>query len=66
MASEKNRRALEDLLDSMKPEKNTWPEGNIRELYFGALAAIETLGFEWTQLESGQHVVMDPDELPRA
>ena len=50
--------ALERLLDEMKPRKDEWPEGRVRDCYLGALAAVEALGIEWTQLETGQHVIL--------
>ncbi|MBQ9002318.1 MAG: hypothetical protein IJ087_10735 [Eggerthellaceae bacterium] len=54
-------RALEALLDEMRPTSRL-PEGRTRDSYMGALAAIETLGLEWTQLESGQHIIFAPDK----
>lgn len=50
--------AVEDLLDELKPRKEEWPIGPLRECYLGALAAIEALGIEWVQLDTGQHVIL--------
>ncbi len=50
--------SMEALLDSARPRKESLPTGIARATYLGMIAAIETLGIEWCQLESGQHVLL--------
>ena len=56
--SKEDASAVEELLDKLKPKKDKWPTGAPRDCYLGALAAVEALGIEWTQLETGQHVIL--------
>lgn len=50
--------AAEAFLDSLKPARDEWPSGALRETYLGACAILEALRLDWTQLETGQHVII--------
>lgn len=49
--------AAEAFLDSLKPDKDSWPSGALRETYFGACAVLEALRLDWAQMETGRHVI---------
>lgn len=49
--------AAEAFLDSLKPDKDVWPSGALKETYLGACAVLEALRLDWAQMDSGQHVI---------
>lgn len=58
MVVDVDKEKAERWLDELKPKKDEWPDGATREHYMGALAMVESLGLEWTQLENGQHLIL--------
>lgn len=54
-------KGAESWLDSLKPHKGSWPEGDTKEHYLGALALIESMGLRCTQDAEGHHTIAEAE-----